>query len=919
MKIFYILFILININTAYSQAEKNISCAATTCTPDFEPEDQFEKIYHTSIDMGNSNESDVVVDTTINQSPRSLRLYVENNEQQFPPNLNLILRSKNEEFNAGDGFLIGDYFKNLNINMNGYSGILGKPASQICAEKFQIGGTLGYGDFARAEFQAKRISNTSIPINQCIYSDVEFLSQNNFRCDEEMYNEILSNDPTVSVRRLRGKNKCLGVGFQDVCVQRTVEVTCTWTLRYLEPANLRGQLSTNPSERVTKKFVMFENEFNAKYNLDPSTWGKYLCNTLTKGTQVEPTPVELVRNSALTRNSDNWALSGNTHWVNGKIKIYSGPILNDPSDGINMIKSIPGVGNPASQSFTGYNATVIFNFITKSPVPGATVTPTLLYQRSGFTCSFSKQECYYSAPPNGVYYNDLLLATVRLVDSNGYKSYYDIKLDIGYDYDQSARYVGGYGKKMRCAGGTASNSYETRWFPGRYTKNENNTFCADGRCFRYSGGSGVVKALRVYYPDASSYLVWNQLSGDWRRKCGGDYIYSVGMHFFLKHYPRASLIRRFDLEDYPYSAAEQVVPTEIGRTYRVTALMKSALEETRPTSGRVNIYSDSSKTSLIKRLNFTETGLKYPLSTAFLNYIDFTFTATTNSVLLEFTSNNTEYSAYFDDISVKPVSLFAGPPVMPTDPPIPNAAGVLGNGYYDLAVAPSAVRTTPGYSLSLLEPLPGSSWKVVYTGIGEECPLYGNKIKTNYLASHVTYDEDDNLCDDVSISQDPDGFITWRNIGFERRPEFGQETINCSVSSCPVSSTVQTRDLVLDTINTGSGISGTERGNGFVFIYDTQNLTSTSINGIPGTPGPNDLPDITTNRVCAKVQDAITEGEESEFAKDPVVQFKKFNWTPIKVIGQDAQAKIPKDNKKRVYIYKKIDSSVRYLLKQELL
>lgn len=911
MKKIILLFLFLFFSVA-ANAQKVIQCSDGVCSPNFNPRDQFEKIYHSGIDIGSDNEDDVLVKAENNQAPRAARIYVDNKAGHIK-NATVNLTSGSEFYNAADAMLIGNMFNNISMVLNGYSGLIGKPASQICAEKYQMGGSLGYGDIARAEFQAKRIDNPTLPINRCVYSDVEYLQNNSFSCDEEDFTPIDSTNPSVTVRRFKGKNKCLGVSFNDVCLQKTVEVTCKWTLRYTSPGSVAGTNSTEPSENITKKFIMSESEFISKHNASPSKWANYFCNNLAKS-EVEPPEVELVKNSSFNRNSDNWALVGNAYWENSKLKLYSGPALNDPADNVGGVKRIPTVSNPVQQSFTGNPITVYLNFIPKSPVANPNnINVTFLYKRSGFNCPPGANECTFVHPADGVYYPDLLLATVKLEDSNGYKSYFDVKIDIGFDYDQTTGFVGGYGKKMRCAGGTLSNSYSYR-----YTINQNHDHCAYGKCY---SNAQAIKAVRVWHPDAHSLLIWHQLSGDWRRKCGGNYIYSVGYHFFKKHYPRTKVIKRFDLEGWTPALARQAIPTQAGRKYRLTGFIKSALEEVRAVSGTVNVYNGNAPvlSSLITSIKAKETGLTYPLSKTKLTFLDFTFEAGSSSTLIELNQDIPESSAYFDDISVKRISFNSGPPVQPTEPPVANVAGIHGLGYYMLSSSLTSLRTTPGYDVEETKVLPESSWKISYTPIGAECPAFYDKIKTNYLASAIAYDENDTTCDDVSVPEDSQGIISWRHIGFERKSEFGIESLECSPGSCPVDFTLENKPRILDMIDTSNGISGTQQGQGVIFVYDAQSIQTQSSVGVPGYAGPNDLPSLKEIRMCARIKDALTSSETSPFSSSPSVQFRRYDWKALDVTGSDIQPKIPENNGKRVYIFKKLDSSLRHLLKQELL
>lgn len=330
MKLFLILLLFLTNTSLYSQ-EKIIICAEDNCVPNFEPRAQFEKVYNSGIDAGDFNEEKITIDTEVNASPRNLRMSINQNDFYTNVEADIDLRPKTDEFDAANLIFITDFLKKINLKLDGYQGTVGKPASQICAENFLSG---KYGAIAREEFNAKRISDPSISSTQCNFSDVDYLQKNEFRC-EDGYQQISYDNPSVSVRRIRGKNKCLGVGFKDLCLSKTVEVTCTWRLRYLEPENLAGQFSTNMNEQEVKKFIMSEAEFLEKKNKGLSS---YLCNNLAIGDDDE-VPVELLTNGHFTKDLDEWETNSNATWINSKVKLDDGPLAHAimpvlPGDGL---------------------------------------------------------------------------------------------------------------------------------------------------------------------------------------------------------------------------------------------------------------------------------------------------------------------------------------------------------------------------------------------------------------------------------------------------------------------------------------------------------------------------------------------------------------------------------------------------------
>ena len=161
--------------------------------------------------------------------------------------------------------------------------------------------------------------------------------------------------------------------------------------------------------------------------------------------------------------------------------------------------------------------------------------------------------------------------------------------------------------------------------------------------------------------------------------------------------------------------------------------------------------------------------------------------------------------------------------------------------------------------------------------------------------------------------------MVWSNIGFDRKLDFGTETLNCSINNCSIRSTVQNLELNFDQINTTSGVNGTQQGLGLLFLYDYNNINATANIGKAGRSGIDDLPVIEQDKLCVRVKDLNSEGEDSEFAGDPLVDFRIYKWQALKVLPSQDLGENPDDNGKRIYIFNKMDSSARYFLSKELL
>lgn len=1218
-------------------SDKNLVCATSACSIDFTPINQFEKIYYTAIDVGTQNLDNINISTVPNESPRSLRLYVENNSKTDPKNLTLDLSSKSQEFNSADGLIIGDYFNNISMKLNGYSGTTGKSASELCADKYLIGGTLGFGDYAKAEFQSKRIANPLLPVNKCTAADVDFLQKNNFMCGEDGYQEISTLDPQVSVKRFKGKTKCLGVGFKDICLQKTVKVKCDWILKYSN-----GQYTTHDAEKITKYFIIAENEWSIKTDSEK----KNLCLSLTKGSDQELDSSTIISNGNFNKNADTWTLSGNMRYVNSKVKAITGPELHVDSTNLTasgsnrLFNVVLGYSNLALQQSKAYTYQVVSlnsnvscstvaaglscnvtipstqqSYFIDSDVPylslgkikvtntqgisnvhsldfyfksnGDSITenyknncqgnlnevvglnPTKIVNSfdSGIISSVCKNnnvienaiplptyygEAQYTCPSGGrisssaMMYGDYINPTTgqnvygNYCISNYYNTYNYSTIDYGFkakidksnigiaaknietEADSQYRVTGEFITPLEdlvvASGGIRiSNNVEADLMPfltpleGDVVINNGETLTLNsGSERRYnsltinSGGKIIIRGtnpVKIYakkyiinngsiesVPEINNYFellfgpfilldgdrvsykiptinaggrggnggeYWGPIynyggsayygngggGGSWVRwdggasssvNCGGSGRWAgwganswspggcVGSNNDAMFTPspagggggggaRGQSSNAIFVVTPEYSGSGKIIMKGQNGGNGTNAMIplwsdyNSCQQQITSNPGQyiwINNYcysftggggggggaggsggliylkianqpdfkytvaggsggkgglsqigyipyngtdgSKGNKGSLIiddlnyyakqtfDELNLTSADTNnidtysgvYPIKSVRtvrnVYHFDFNFKARSNSTKIELFQYLPNTSGYFDNIQVKKISPNAGPPVIPNGS-VANYQGIDGFGYFDMPTVPTAELTTIGYDPDTYEPLPGSTWSTVFSDLNAECPIFYNKLQTQFLTSLLAYDQNDDQCDDISISQDPNQIITWKNIGLDRKLEFGYETISCKIDNCPVQNVVQTFEKILSDINISLGISGTQQGEGLIFTYDYNSAVLESNVGQAGYPGANDIPVYRNDRICAKIQDATNEAVTSEFAANPSVNFKRYQWQALKVSGENAAPKSPTISNKRIHLFKKIDSSVRYLLKQELL
>tara|TARA_Y100000034_G_scaffold136372_1_gene212460 strand:- start:846 stop:2732 length:1887 start_codon:yes stop_codon:yes gene_type:complete len=206
----------------------------------------------------------------------------------------------------------------------------------------------------------------------------------------------------------------------------------------------------------------------------------------------------------------------------------------------------------------------------------------------------------------------------------------------------------------------------------------------------------------------------------------------------------------------------------------------------------------------------------------------------------------------------------------------------------------------------------------LYIAGNDSCPSGYEEEDIQY--SIVTaYDENDNLCDDVSHPSDPLNQAVWTFTGYDQLEEFENQTITCSVNSCILQTNITDLEYDLDKIEVENGKNGTQKGGAVIFAYSIQNQDIQTIQGQAGPAGKDDINLSVDTRTCAKVNDVISDGRASDFAKDPQISFKRYSWKAITTTGGGVAGIPPQESTKETKVYKKIDSSLRNILRKELL
>lgn len=220
MKLFATAIFLLPIS---GYAQNTINCTGSTCSPSFPPSLILERPQYTSIDVG-TNTADIQVTSNPLLAPRSLRINVRNGATARGLNVNL--SAQNSATNAANTLILGDFFTNLNVNLNGYIGPKGKDASELCADRILAG---SYGVAALNAFNQRRVLDPQLSSGRCDSIDINYLQNFNFTCEDPTFTQLPGTTPQVSVSRLISRASCTGILVRDVCVRHKIDVTCSWT------------------------------------------------------------------------------------------------------------------------------------------------------------------------------------------------------------------------------------------------------------------------------------------------------------------------------------------------------------------------------------------------------------------------------------------------------------------------------------------------------------------------------------------------------------------------------------------------------------------------------------------------------------------------------------------------------------------
>ena len=223
-----------------------------------------------------------------------------------------------------------------------------------------------------------------------------------------------------------------------------------------------------------------------------------------------------------------------------------------------------------------------------------------------------------------------------------------------------------------------------------------------------------------------------------------------------------------------------------------------------------------------------------------------------------------------------------------------------------------------------------SDWTSTTLLAGESCDQNSNEITLDgYVRSVANY----HINRSFPGCSSPDGFdytttdprsiasLSWIDFGLVADPEGTMETINCKFSDDCGFTTIKTEtNGSLMTINPTQGGSPLSAGKTTALVYNYNNLYHSNSLGFPGVGGKANISNIPTSiKYCYKKRDATTEPEltMSSFAKEPVLEFMKINWSPFTQGVGANDGSVSGTTAGKTTVIKGIDSSVRYWIGED--
>jgi hypothetical protein len=883
---------------------------------------------HTALDLG-----DILIDSLIDNidvkidqgaTPWNMRVSLEH-DKEIPVDINVDLSSKkSSELTAGNFLLVSDYVKDLNVKLDGFQGEVGKNISETCAKEF-VNGT--FGSDAKLFFEGRRSSDQNLSLNRCVFDDALFLLRNNFSCEGVGFDEITA-PYQVELEKFVEKMKCTSSSRHDLCIQKTHEVSCLW--------------AKDGFASVEKFILLPEIEAPGGINYDPLSV-ENLCDGISLEKEQLNQEFDKAENGNFKNGStEGWRLVNMQFNKSGvSTSLLPPEIINLPGEDNDDLTTPPSVAHTQEDAVLSqlvktvpdkkYRMIALFSHDapigrTEKLIAGAQVK----VFRNETKAAILADEKYQ---PLGLFDDEVKGTNLELyqhpiIQSFGYHS----KTDVANDEIVEKVFVSNFsGKTMQNCEFTitAQHFYCSNIKENSIGVNpavESVDLCDAGIRSELAPGADISNPFDIKQNNCqTSLLHGTSCSVDIQVKNNanqaiGAYIGSLAYSCNDEYGQRQSVVDgKFAIGIKPDNNAETVLGSLVGYKNKptqdltrgkfiwetiegISAGMDKApftVNPPTPSWDLTTLNTTSSASDVIGKLSKLPPGLKETYK------FDFVFQAKEENTLIELKPLIIWNPGRFHDIQVIE---------------FPQDAGFDNPDL--LAVNVSSRETLIGVNEKTHVLEDESTWKSRLVQPGGSCPLNFKKYQIAFGIEQLhTSFSDNGLCTDVFIKEDPfnEVVLPWTPTNtFVGKEEFGRVKVVCGLNSdsCPVKKIVQSSETSLLELSVTEGIQGNNQGRGDIFIYDNTGATNLSANiggsGLPGVVDIN-LDEVLEERVCAKIDD-INSG-----ASSLQVTFKKVEWKPLSLNKNSLPFDPLKDTGRKISLYKKLDSSVRLLLKDVLI
>jgi hypothetical protein len=865
-----------------------IDCTNSTCTPNFTVNSNHAGSSYNAIDVG-QNAANINVSVDSGQAPRNLRMNVFNGA--FPSgttnpgySLNVNLSSNSNSSNSGNFILLGDNFANLDVTLNGYNGAAGSSASTICANNIKAG---NYGADALSFFNNLRLNNPSISANNCVLDDINFLQSSKFSCPSGFSQILTSNSVySVNVQRIPQINRCQTSLNYNVCLRRQVELSCEWTI-FNGSANFNANLTAGTNQLSSAFTVTGQLNGTIQVTLLSNPSNIKVGQPVTAAGIPPSTTIVQINGSVLTLSQP---ATVNANGVPLLIGVLPGQEISGPG--------IPIGTNIASVSSDGQTISITNN---------ATITNTVVALTSATPTSFGGN-ISREMPENEYFYYSNLMSSSDICNLHVAQ---EISNPSYVAQGSSSTFLG------NTILGAAGISNATN-FQGSLTQNSTQVVFT-------TLPAGIIAGLPIYGAGIQANTI----------------IEAINNSIITLSAPATVTASNVLLLAGP-EVGETLSGVGIPNNTTITAIGTAAIFTGTTTSGQTSISGITSTKGLIAGQPIV-TSSNFGPNTFIVSVDDANDITLSGSAFVTGTDTITVSNSIIANqnlnLTQSNVNIIAQSLTPVVNPLFSNAnsyAGCTGACFWQVT-AVAETLTTPGLIGNQLAP--GSDWQIVNTAPGQQCDDSTNP-QTGFYSTlqsvnvnFVAYDPTSTACNTGDIvtysggventaypaaSIDPNEQAVWFYTGVTQEPDFGTQVLECSLGSCPVNSVVSDLTQSLDTITPTAGQNGTQQGTGLLMIYDAQNVSTSANVGTAGAGGQNDIIDQATTQVCAQIFDAASEGIGSDYAKNPLVTFDSFSWQALQVNASGNPGQQPVNNAAVITLWKKVDTSVRKFLQNEL-